>query len=66
MTLTRKQAEEIKEIMYMGYLWAYSLIDAGVENGPDDMKIVRRATRMFNKKFKKMISETTSLPEQAG
>jgi hypothetical protein len=52
--LTHKQAVLIKEVVYMGYLWGQSLIDADVANGKKDTKTATMAYQLLSKKISKI------------
>lgn len=50
---TKKQVELLKEVVWMGCLWADSLIDARVQNGKSDRTTARKAFELIKKKLNK-------------
>lgn len=51
---SKKELELLKEVAYMSFLWATSLIDAHVPNGKVDLITARRAVKLINKKLTKL------------
>jgi hypothetical protein len=50
-TLTKKQAELMKQVLWMGILWGKSLIDAKVKNGKTDLRTAAIAYELIKKKL---------------
>jgi predicted nicotinamide N-methyase len=51
-SFSEKQGQDIKELCWMGFLWASSLVDAKVPNGKSDLAFAKRVLKIVNKKIK--------------
>lgn len=50
-TITIKQADIIKEVLFMGILWGQSLVDSRVKNGKTDLRMAHKAYLMIKNKL---------------